>query len=79
MSSMPGFLFWTWQWFLAPFESTDEVSEKFISFKVGFLLAIMFLKRVGDLQALSVAPSSLEFAPGRVKAILHPRQAECAI
>ncbi|XP_077061833.1 uncharacterized protein LOC143714498 [Siphateles boraxobius] len=32
---------------------------------VAFLLAITSLKRVGDLQALSVAPSCLEFAPGK--------------
>jgi len=44
-----------------------------MSFKVAFLLAITSLKRVGDLQALSVAPSCLEFAPFNVKAILHPR------
>ena len=58
---------------LAPFEPLDKVSEKFLSFKVAFLLAITSLKRVGDLQALSVAPSCLEFSPGRVRAILHPR------
>ncbi|KAI2645232.1 ORF V: Enzymatic polyprotein [Labeo rohita] len=29
--------------------------------------------RVGDLQALSVAPSFLDFAPGLTKAFLHPR------
>lgn len=38
-----------------------------------FLLATLSLKRVGDLQALSVAPSCLEFVPGGVKAILYPR------
>ncbi len=37
------------------------------------LLAISSLKRIGHLQALSVAPSCLEFAPGMVKAFLHPR------
>lgn len=58
---------------LAIFEPIDEVSEKFLSFKVAFLLAITSLKRDVDLQALSAAPSSLEFAPGRVKAILQPR------
>ncbi|KAL0176584.1 hypothetical protein M9458_028914, partial [Cirrhinus mrigala] len=29
--------------------------------------------RVGDLQAFSVAPSHLEFAPGMAKAFLYPR------
>ncbi|KAI2645589.1 Thromboxane-A synthase [Labeo rohita] len=37
------------------------------------LLALTSLKRVGDLQALSVAPSHLEFAPGMAKAFLYPR------
>jgi len=31
------------------------------------------LKRIVDLKALSVAPLCLEFAPGMVKAFLHPR------
>lgn len=31
-------------------------------------------KRVGDLQALSVAASCSVFAPGLVKVILHPRK-----
>lgn len=37
----------------------DEVSEKFLTFKMAFLLAIVPLKRVGDLQALSVSPCLL--------------------
>ncbi|XP_026111570.1 uncharacterized protein LOC113088631 [Carassius auratus] len=58
----------------APFEPLDSVSEKFLSFKTTFLLAISSLKRVGDLQALSVSPTCLEFAPGMVKAFLYPKQ-----
>ncbi|XP_026100385.1 uncharacterized protein LOC113071237 [Carassius auratus] len=58
----------------APFEPLDLVSEKFLSFKTTFLLAISSLKRVGDLQALSVSPTCLEFAPGMVKAFLYPKQ-----
>lgn len=58
---------------LAPFELLEEVPEKFLSFKTFFLLAISSLKRIGDLQALSVSPSRLKFAPGMVKAFLHPR------
>ncbi|XDV38776.1 hypothetical protein PO909_008118 [Leuciscus waleckii] len=58
---------------LAPFEPIEEVPEKFLTLKALFLLAISSLKRIGDLQALSVAPSCLEFAPGMVKAFLHPR------
>ncbi len=37
-----------------------------------FLIAISSLKGVGDLQALSVAPSYLDFAPGLTKAFLYP-------
>ncbi|XP_051756294.1 uncharacterized protein LOC127516053 [Ctenopharyngodon idella] len=57
----------------APFEPLEEVPEKFLTLKTIFLLAITSLKRTGDLQALSVAPSYLEFAPGMVKAFLHAR------
>ncbi|XP_073705528.1 uncharacterized protein [Garra rufa] len=35
--------------------------------------AFSSLKRVGDLQALSVAPSCLDFAPGMAKTFLYPR------
>lgn len=48
------------------FEPIESVSEK-------FLLTITSLKRVGDLKALSVAPSCLKFAFGMVKAFLHPK------
>ncbi len=58
---------------LAPFQPLEEVPAKFLTLKALFLLAISSLKRIGDLQALSVAPSCLEFAPGMVKAFLHPR------
>ncbi|KAK9957703.1 hypothetical protein ABG768_011926 [Culter alburnus] len=57
----------------APFEPLEEAPERFLTLKTIFLLAITSLKRIGDLQALSVAPSYLEFAPGMVKAFLHPR------
>ncbi len=58
---------------LAPFEALEEVPDKFLTLKALFLLAISSLKRIGDLQALSVSPSCLEFAPGMVKAFLHAR------
>ncbi|KAK3554923.1 hypothetical protein QTP86_001512 [Hemibagrus guttatus] len=48
-------------------------SEKFLTLKTALLLALDSLRRLGDLQALSVAPTCLEFAPGMSKAILHPR------
>ncbi len=35
-------------------------------------MAITSLMRIGDLQALSISPSCLDFAPGLVKVILHP-------
>lgn len=57
---------------LAPFEPNDSISEKFLTLMMAFLFTITSLKRVGELQALSVA-SCLEFASGKVKAILHPR------
>ncbi|XP_067226371.1 uncharacterized protein [Chanodichthys erythropterus] len=47
----------------APFEPIEEVSDKFLTLKTIFLLAVSSLKRIGDLQALSIAPSCLEFAP----------------
>ncbi len=44
-----------------------------LTLKTLFLLAISSLKRVGDLQALSVAPTHLDFAPGMAKAFLYSR------
>ncbi|KAI2655945.1 hypothetical protein H4Q32_012739 [Labeo rohita] len=55
-----------------PFEPLEEVSDRMLTLKMVFLLAISSLKRVGDLQALSVAPSHLDFAPGMAKAFLYP-------
>ncbi len=56
----------------APFEPLEEVPLRFLTIKTVLFLAISSLKRVGDLQALSVAPSCLEFAPGMAKAFLFP-------
>ncbi|KAL0194818.1 hypothetical protein M9458_008390, partial [Cirrhinus mrigala] len=56
-----------------PFEPIEEISDRFLTIKTFLLLALSSLKRVGDLQALSVAPSFLEFAPGLSKAFLYPR------
>lgn len=52
---------------LAPFKLLESASKKFLILKIAFMLAITSLKRVGDLQALSISPPCLEFAPGRVK------------
>lgn len=41
----------------APFEPIETVPEKCLRVKTVFLLAITSLKRVGDLQALSVSPT----------------------
>jgi len=57
----------------APFEPIEDVPEKFVTLKTIFLLAISSLKRIGDIQALSVSPSCLEFAPGMAKAFLLPK------
>ncbi|KAI2655962.1 hypothetical protein H4Q32_012758 [Labeo rohita] len=56
-----------------PFEPIEESSDHHLSIKTVFLLALTSLKRVGDLQALSVAPSHLDFASGMAKAFLYPR------
>ncbi|KAI2646912.1 hypothetical protein H4Q32_025038 [Labeo rohita] len=56
-----------------PFEPIEEISDRHLTIKTVLLIAITSLKRAGDLQALSVAPSFLDFAPGLAKAFLHPR------
>ncbi len=54
-----------------PFEPIEQVSERLLTLKTVLLLAISSLKRVGDLQALSVA--SIDFTPGLAKVFLYPR------
>ncbi len=56
-----------------PFETLEEVLLRFLTVKTVFLLAISSLKKVGDLQALSVDPSCLQFLPGMARAFLYPR------
>ncbi|KAL0160825.1 hypothetical protein M9458_044550, partial [Cirrhinus mrigala] len=51
-----------------PFEPIEEISDRHLTIKTVLLIAI-----IGDLQALSVAPSFLDFAPGLAKVFLHPR------
>ena len=55
-----------------PFEPIESASDKLLTLKMVFLMAITSLKRIGDMQALSISPSCLDFAPGMVKVILHP-------
>ncbi len=44
-----------------------------LSLKIALLLALASVKRVGDLQALSVNPVCLEFGPNDFKVVLKPR------
>jgi len=48
----------------------ESVTEQFLTLKIAFLLAI--LKKVEDVQILSVSPSGLRFILGMVKAFLQP-------
>ncbi len=57
----------------APFEPLESASERILTLKVTLLLALTSLKRVRDLQALSVSEMCMDFAPGLVKVTLRPR------
>ncbi len=57
----------------ATFEPLESVSEWILTLKVTLLLALTSLKRVGDLQALSVSEMCMDFALGLVKVTLRPR------
>lgn len=59
----------------APFEPLDQVPLKFLSAKTALLLALTSAKRVGDLSALSVAPSCLRIQGDGSSAILRPNPA----
>ncbi|KAI2649174.1 Ketol-acid reductoisomerase (NADP(+)) [Labeo rohita] len=54
----------------------EEISDRFLTIKTALLLALTSLKRVGDLHALSVAPSYLEFILVMAKAFLCTRAGE---
>ncbi len=58
---------------MALFEPLKSASERILTLKVVILLALTSLKRVGDLQALSVSETCMDFAPGLVKVTLRPR------
>ncbi len=51
----------------APFEPLESAPERIMTLNVTLLLVLISLKRVGDLQALSVSEICMEFAPGLVK------------
>lgn len=55
----------------APFEPIKDTSDKLLTLKTIFLLAISSLKRIGDLQAF--AESGLEFALGMARAFIYLR------
>ncbi len=57
----------------APFEPLESAPEPILTLKVTLLLALTSLKRVGDLQALSISEMCMDFAPGLVKVTLRPR------
>lgn len=50
-----------------------ELFEYFLILKVALLLEFILLKRVGDLQTLSVAPFCLNVACVLAKVIMHSR------
>ncbi len=56
-----------------PFEPLQSTSFRALSLKTTLLLALASVKRVGDLQALSVNAACLEFGANDYKVILKPR------
>ncbi len=57
----------------APFEPLESASDRLLTLKVTLLLALTSLKRVGDLQVLSISEMCMDFAPGLVSVTLRPR------
>ncbi len=57
-----------------PFEPLQSTNLRSLSLKTALLLALASVKRVGDLQALSISPACLEFGPNDSKVVLKPRQ-----
>ncbi len=51
----------------APFEPLETAPERILTLKVTLLLALTSLNRAGDLQAHSVSPMCMDFAPGSGK------------
>lgn len=58
-----------------PFEPLSEMDVKLLSLKTALLLALVSAKRVGDIHALSVHPSCMQFGPGDSKISLRPNPA----
>ncbi len=61
-----------------PFELLQSVDLHPLMLKTALLLALASVKRMGDLQALSVSPSCLEFGTNDSKIVLKPRQLKCS-
>ncbi len=56
-----------------PFDPLQSTNLRSLSLKTALLLALASVKRVGDLQALSISPACLEFGPNDSKVVLKPR------
>ncbi len=57
-----------------PFEPLESAPERILTLKVTLLFWFLTsLKRVGDLQTLSVSEMCMDFAPGLVRVTLRPR------
>ncbi len=56
-----------------PFEPLESVSVRLLTLKTVLLLVLSSVTRVGDLQALSISPLCMDFAPGLVKVLLWPK------
>ena len=51
----------------------SSIDIKHLSFNSVFLLALALVKRIGDLQALSVSATCMEFGPNDSRVILKPK------
>ncbi len=56
-----------------PFEPLDSVELKYLSAKTALLSMLTYIKRVGDLQALSVSEEYFVFGPDYSHVVLRPR------
>ncbi|KAI2660051.1 Alpha-1,2-mannosyltransferase MNN22 [Labeo rohita] len=57
-----------------PFETLHSIDLRPLTLKTALLLALASVKRIGDLQALSVNPACLEFGPNDSKVVLKTKQ-----
>ncbi len=56
-----------------PFEPLQSIDLRPLTLKTALLLALASVKHMGDLQALSISPSCLEFGPSGSKVVLKLR------